>query len=122
MSTWVWCKLSRRAKNRSFFPDPQRAERTAVQTEGEGFCRNKKGGRRECRNTEDYLCRERIELLGGRECLTAVAHLTFAYHMHDLNFAQNDACATKILETHHWARSTLDGPVRQPGKDTATHP
>jgi hypothetical protein len=31
--------------------------------------------------------------------------------MYGLDAPQNDACATKALEAHHWAGSTFDGPV-----------
>src|ERR1700757_333988 len=76
-----------------------------------GICRDKEGGPIKRRCGKEYLCDQRVELLGGSLRDASVFHLTLDDHMHDLDATKNYACATKILETEHRPGATLDGTV-----------
>jgi hypothetical protein len=41
----------------------------------------------------------------------ASLHLSFRYHVHEFDAAQDDAGAAKVLETQHWPYHAFDRPV-----------
>jgi hypothetical protein len=55
---------------------------------------------------------QRIEFLRSGERASGVApQLPFANHVHDLDAAEDDACATERLETEHRSGDAFDCPV-----------
>jgi hypothetical protein len=60
---------------------------------------------------KDCLCRQRVELLGGRLSDAVVFHLPIYDHVHEFDSAKQDASAAEILEPEHGASAPLDRAV-----------
>lgn len=77
-----------------------------------GFCRSKDVVEQPGLPRESGSGGQRIELLCcGRSAPIRALHLALCDHVHELDGAQQDACAAKVLEAEHRSSQSLDGPM-----------